>query len=140
MVYGSNIRLSSEFFLFTLYSKIDPEANKILTPRNQKIFAHKDFKTCTHVFVRVDRVKKALVPPYEGPFTVTERSEKYFTLLLKGKPVNISVDRLKPAYLLVTDSIPDKPTIPCKQLDEMSAANDCNLLYDDKPAVTRHDR
>ncbi|GFT06139.1 transposon Ty3-G Gag-Pol polyprotein [Nephila pilipes] len=70
-------------------------------PRNQRIFVHKDLQTCSHVFVRVDRVKKTLEPPYEGPFTVIHRNEKYFTLLVKGKPVNISVDRLKPAHLLV---------------------------------------
>ncbi|GFW42861.1 retrovirus-related Pol polyprotein from transposon 297 [Trichonephila clavipes] len=109
-------------------------------PKNQKIFVHKDLKSCTHVFVRVDRVRKALEPPYDGPFPVKERYEKYFTLTIKNKPVNISADRLKPAYLLMTDSIPDKTTVPCRQSDENSAANDTNLLTDVKPTVSRHGR
>ncbi|GFR09389.1 hypothetical protein TNCT_612941 [Trichonephila clavata] len=71
--------------------------------------------------------------PYDGLFIVTE---KYFTLLVKGKPVNISVDRLKAAYFLMTDSISDKPTIPRKQSDENSAANvTLTSLSDDKPTV-----
>ncbi|GFQ84448.1 uncharacterized protein TNCT_152101 [Trichonephila clavata] len=113
----------------------DLKPTKSSPPRSQKIFVHKDLKSYTNVFVRVNRVKKVLEPPYDQPFTVTERSEKYFTLLVKSKPVNISVDRLKPAYWLVADSVPDKPRIRCKQSDENSAANDFNLLSYDKPAV-----
>ncbi|GFX08262.1 retrovirus-related Pol polyprotein from transposon 412 [Trichonephila clavipes] len=112
----------------------DLKPTKSSPPKNQKIFVHKDLKSCTHVFVRVDRVRKALEPPYNGPFPVKERYEKYFTLTIKNKPVNISVDRLKPAYLLMTDSIPDKTTVPCKQSD------DTNLLTDVKPTVSRHGR
>ncbi|GFS99977.1 uncharacterized protein TNCV_4196571 [Trichonephila clavipes] len=92
--------------------------------KSQKGFVHKDLKPCAHVFVTVDRVRKALEPPNDGTFPVKERNEKYFTLLIKNKPVNISVDRLKPAYLLVNDSIPYKTTVPCKQSDKNSAAND----------------
>ncbi|GFX76243.1 DUF5641 domain-containing protein [Trichonephila clavipes] len=40
----------------------------------------------------------------------------------------------------MTDSIPDKPTVPCKQSDENSAANDTNLLTDVKLTVSRHGR
>ncbi|GFS98262.1 retrovirus-related Pol polyprotein from transposon opus [Trichonephila clavipes] len=88
----------------------------------------------SNIRLPVDRVRKALEPPYDGPFPVKERYEKYFTLTIKNKPVNISVDRLKPAYLLMTDSIPDKTTVPCKQSD------DTNLLTDVKPTVSRHGR
>ncbi|GFU51789.1 transposon Tf2-9 polyprotein [Trichonephila clavipes] len=153
MVYSSNIRLPGEFFnpssiqidpetfvttLQTIMDELKP--TKSSSPKNQKIFVHKDLKSCTNVFVRVDRVRKVLEPPYDGPFPVKERYEKYFTLTIKNKPVNISVDRLKPAYLLMTDSIPDKTTVPCRQSDENSAANDTNLLTDVKPTVSRHGR
>ncbi|GFX89472.1 hypothetical protein TNCV_483071 [Trichonephila clavipes] len=120
MVYGSNIRLPGEFFnppsiqidpetfVTTLQTFMDElKPTKYSPPKIQKIFVHKNLKSCTHVFVRVDRVRKALEPPYDGPFPVKERYEKYFILTIKNKPVNISVDRLKPAYLLMTDSIPD---------------------------------
>ncbi|GFW27555.1 transposon Tf2-6 polyprotein [Trichonephila clavipes] len=153
MVYGSNIRLPGEFFnppsiqidaetfVTTLQTFMDElKPTKTSPPKSQKIFVHKDLKSCTHVFVRVDRVRKALEPPYDGPFPVKERYEKYFTLTIKNKPVNISVDRLKPAYLLMTDSIPDKTTVPCKQSDKNSAANDTNLLTHVKPTFSRHGR
>ncbi|GFW91942.1 hypothetical protein TNCV_2152241 [Trichonephila clavipes] len=41
--------------------------------RKQNIFVHKDLKSCSHVFIRIDRVKKALEPPYEGPYTVQKK-------------------------------------------------------------------
>ncbi|GFS78452.1 tigger transposable element-derived protein 1 [Trichonephila clavipes] len=42
--------------------------------RKQNIFVHKDLKSCSHVFLRIDRVKKALEPPYEGPYTVHKKA------------------------------------------------------------------
>ncbi|GFU42307.1 vitamin D 25-hydroxylase [Trichonephila clavipes] len=57
----------------------------------------------THVFIRVDRVKKSLESPYEGPFPVAKRYDRYFTVKIKGKNINVSVNRLKLAYLLFID-------------------------------------
>ena len=54
--------------------------------------------TSSHVFLRVDAVKRPLVPPYKGPFPVLKRSAKTFDILWKNKPYTVSVDRLKPAY------------------------------------------
>ena len=48
----------------------------------------------THVFARVDAVKRPLVPPYEGPYPVLERSPKTFIILKKEKPLTVTVDRL----------------------------------------------
>ena len=43
-------------------------------------------KTCTHVWVWVDRVQKVLEAPYTGPFEVLERHDRMFTImLLNGK-------------------------------------------------------
>ena len=59
----------------------------------------KDLMSCTHVWVRVDRVKKPLQPPYRGPYKVLERHPKYFVLDYNGKTDSLSIDRLKVAYL-----------------------------------------
>ncbi|UYV63627.1 hypothetical protein LAZ67_2005063, partial [Cordylochernes scorpioides] len=113
MVYGKTIRLPGEFFDDSKHHLHAEEfvqqlqkQMELLKPLNEKhhsktkVFVHKDLKICSHVFIRTDRVKKPLEPPYEGPFPVLERTDKYFTLKVKGKNVTTSIDRLRPAYLL----------------------------------------
>lgn len=113
MVYGMSIRLPGEFFENSK-NKIDDDTfvtalqNRMRNVRpcssqnknNKSIFVHKDLLKCSHVFVRTDRVKKPLEPPYEGPYLVLERSEKYFIIQKHQKALTISIDRLKPAYML----------------------------------------
>lgn len=66
------------------------------------MFVHKDSHISKHVFIRTDRVKKPLKPSFDGPFQVFKRYEKFYTLNVKDKGMNLSLDRLKPAYLLLT--------------------------------------
>ncbi|GFS83118.1 transposon Tf2-6 polyprotein [Nephila pilipes] len=113
MVYRKSLKLPCEFFqepktklepdtftseLRKQMGKLKPVKNRL--KRKQNIFFHKDLKLCSHVFVRVDLVKKALESPYKAPFPVVARNDKYYTLKIKGKDINVSVDRLKQAYLL----------------------------------------
>ena len=48
------------------------------------------------VFLRVDAVKRPLVPPYDGPFRVLRRGDKTYDIEKNGKLVTVSIDRLKP--------------------------------------------
>jgi hypothetical protein len=59
---------------------------------------HKDLHNCTHVFLRQDATRRALEPPYSGPYQVLSRREKTLQLLVRGKAVTVSSDRVKPAY------------------------------------------
>ena len=59
--------------------------------------------TATHVFVRIDAVKPPLTPPYTGPYLVHARKEKAFKLKIRNTLEWVSIDRLKPAYLLDDD-------------------------------------
>ncbi|XP_035233095.1 uncharacterized protein LOC118204910 [Stegodyphus dumicola] len=113
MVYGENIKLLGEFFEEkishtppgTFIHKLQKHMELIRPKEIQqkgipKLFVHKDLESTSHVFLRINRVRKQLEPPYEGPYLVINRSPKYFTLRIKNKEVNVSIDRLKPAYII----------------------------------------
>jgi hypothetical protein len=63
------------------------------------IFVHKDLHNCKRVFLRQDATRRALEPPYSGPYQVLSRREKTLQLLVRGKPVSVSAERVKPAYV-----------------------------------------
>ncbi|XP_045137160.1 uncharacterized protein LOC123519720 [Portunus trituberculatus] len=66
----------------------------------KKIFVSQDLDTCTHVFVRVDAVQHPLSQPYQGPYRVLRRTRKTVTIDRNGTQDAVSMDRVKPAYLL----------------------------------------
>ncbi|GBN25265.1 hypothetical protein AVEN_272264-1 [Araneus ventricosus] len=72
------------------------------------IFVFKNLKNCSHVFLPVDAVKPSLHPPYTGTYTVLKRGEQTFTLIVNGKENTVSIDRLKPAHLVVDSVTPSK--------------------------------
>lgn len=113
MVYGTTLRIPSEFFITNPESIDEVEfvtqlrkAMRGLRPQEtarhgtKNVFVHQDLQTCKNVFVRNDSVRPSLSPPYEGPFEVVSRTDKFFKLSIRGRTVNVSVDRLKPAYKL----------------------------------------
>ena len=68
------------------------------TTGEHQTFIHPSLSTSTHVFVRRDSVKRPLQRPYDGPYKILHRTDKYFTIDLQGRRDNVSIDRLKPAY------------------------------------------
>ena len=85
-------------------------------------FIHKDLGDSTHVFLRQDAIRRALEPPYSGPHEVIARTDKTLTIVVRGRHVTVSADRVKPAYILErtqhgTGSPPAQPRIaPAKPL------------------------
>lgn len=71
-----------------------------------KPFISPDLGTATHVFIRDDTVRASLKQPYDGPFQVKQRFDKYFIVARNGRETKISIDRLKPAFI----DIEDQPT------------------------------
>ena len=57
-------------------------------------------QSVSHVLLRVDAVRRPLVPPYVGPFPVLQRGPKTFIILKNGRETTVTIDRLKPAFFL----------------------------------------
>lgn len=112
LVYGATLRIPGEFFADQKSNKTESEtvvdlrnAMENLRPtetswhNKPRVFIHGELKTTSHVFVRNDSVRRSLSHPYDGPFEVIERTAKYFRLRMRRREVNISIDRLKPAFI-----------------------------------------
>ncbi|XP_023243736.1 uncharacterized protein LOC111641754, partial [Centruroides sculpturatus] len=126
LVYGQTIRLPGEFFDPTPadintadFIKTLKSFFKNLTPTpaashgEPKLFVPMHLRDCSHVFLRYDAVRAPLRPPYDGPFPVVEKGDKFFKIKKNNKEVVVSIDRLKPAFMLKEkDSIsPAQPVI-----------------------------
>lgn len=114
LVYGEPLRLPGEFLeqtadgtsdvtdftarLRAIAQKLQP----VPTSRHgeNKIFVYKALSTCDFAFLREDASHSSLTPAYTGPHQIIERGDKVFKLMVKGKQVTVSIDRLKPAYIL----------------------------------------
>ena len=113
LVYGTTLRLPGEFyesptgtspdssnymrFLRSTMQQIRPSV-----PRAGKrpVWIPGDLSTASHVYLRTDALRRALQPPYTGPYRVVSRpSDKYYLLDVNGRQETVSVDRLKPANL-----------------------------------------
>ena len=139
LLYGTTLRLPGEFFEKGTAEEVSDPTSFLLrlrdtmrqlkaamvrshTPRN--IHIHKDLSRCTHVFVRNDRVRRPLESPYDGPYKVLERTDKFFTLDFGGRKDTVSLDRLKPAYLEISPEEPEHssphssptPSIPAEPI------------------------
>ena len=111
LVYGTTLRLPGEFISPSSFSPSDYTdyitrlrsfmADLKATPRTISTypsFVHPTLTTTTHVFVRRDSVKRPLQRPYDGPYKVLKRNDKFYTLDINGTHDTVSIDRLKPAY------------------------------------------
>lgn len=66
---------------------------------NPKEYLPPDLFKATHVWLRVDRVRKPLEAPYSGPYLVVEQNKKTFTIKMpSGEFQVVSIHRVKPAY------------------------------------------
>lgn len=118
LTYGCHLRLPGDFYdnkstdsssSHTLVDNIRDTIRKIKpVSHNQRdsrsMFIHPDLKNCESVFIRNDAVRRPLQPPYDGPFRVMSRGDKVYKIQLPTRQTNISIDRLKPAYLINEDT------------------------------------
>ena len=121
LVYGTTLRLPGEFFNSSHMTSPDPTSllDRLReTMRRQRPVPaqhHGPLRSshipdalhnATHVFVRHDATRGPLHRPYDGPFLVIERNDKYFTLSNNGRTDTVSIDRLKPAFI---EQMPQAP-------------------------------
>ena len=67
-------------------------------PRHvDRVHLPKELESCQFVFVLRPPSRPALTAPYEGPFRVVSREEKYFVIDFGSRQDRVSIDRLKPA-------------------------------------------
>lgn len=126
-VYGEQLRLPGDFFESSgqdapadytdFLTRLQLTMRKLRpTPAvrhgTNKVFVHKDLATSSHVFLRNDAVRRPLQPTYTGPYRVIEAGDKFFKIAVKGKESNVSIDRLKPAYMLDEPKLPITPDRP----------------------------
>ena len=144
LVYGTTLRLPGEFFHnsdmqldpATYVSRLRSTMQQLQPPKvrqqaSRKTYVCEDLKSCTHVFLRHDAVKKPLQKPYDGPYKVIKRQDKHFTLEVKGSHTVVSIDRLKPAYLDESPSALQTNLAPSVSLTTPSPS---------KPIITRSGR
>ena len=114
IVYGRTLRLLGKFFhthmhttqtsdpvnhathLKTMMQRLQPPS--VCKYQQRKSHVHTDLSTCSYAFIRNNSVKKPLQPPYDGPFLIPNRMDKYFTLDIAGRKKVIFLSRLKPVY------------------------------------------
>lgn len=115
MVYGEPLRLPGDFFssedlaepdVTDYIARLRGFANSLQpSPASRHggrrtPFVFKDLSTASHVFLRDDTMGGSLKPAYTGPHEVIQRGDKACKLFVNGKMVTVSIDRLKPAYIL----------------------------------------
>ena len=123
LVYGTTLRIPGELVSPHPTPIPDPESYattlrsamqsvKAIPPRPHSRPSHlpSALFSNTHIFVRYDAVRASLQNPYDGPFKAIKRGDKSFKLLVNGRHVHVSIDRLKPVFLDPTSCESDSST------------------------------
>ncbi|GBN57265.1 hypothetical protein AVEN_17345-1 [Araneus ventricosus] len=114
LVYGTTLQVPSDMIKTSIIPPNDNifvdrlrntmrEMNPAATSTHgkTKFYINPSLKTSSPVFLRIDSVKPPLCRPYTGPHKVLKRTEN-FTIELNGRTSTVSIDRVKPAYLIPT--------------------------------------
>ena len=117
MVYGTTLKLPSDMLDTSVVQPCAQDfvnnlcgamrnLNPIATSAHgaTKCYVNPAIETCTHVFLRVDKVKPPLQQPYTGPHKVVSRNNKTLCIELNGRKSTVSIDRVKPAHMIKLDN------------------------------------
>ncbi|KAG5319823.1 TF29 protein, partial [Pseudoatta argentina] len=97
----------------------------------KRAFVFKDLYSCSHVFLRVGGIKRALERPYTGPHKVINCvSNRVFDIEVNGAQRSVSVENLIPAYGICDDL--------CSTIPEAGQAG--NSFSNERPALRTYAR
>ncbi|XP_066969253.1 uncharacterized protein [Macrobrachium rosenbergii] len=116
-VYGETLAVPGEFF-----PPLADGANATPPPEVEGTST----KSSAYVFVRVDACSPPLTRPYRGPHRVIRRASKAFLLDIHGWEDWLTIDRLKPAFLLdskICEEVGRHPRVPPQYLPEGTPAS-----------------
>ncbi|XP_015123609.1 uncharacterized protein LOC107045763 [Diachasma alloeum] len=122
LTYGEAIRLPGELFTPT-NDRAAPEVLRDLCRHfaavaptemsrhgTKPTIVHKSLADCTHVFIRTETGGPNIAAPYSEPYRVVSRHDRHFVVHCRSlgrgnylQDVPISIDRLKPAFILPED-------------------------------------
>ncbi|GFX37101.1 hypothetical protein TNCV_1712941 [Trichonephila clavipes] len=124
LVYGTTLRLPSDMLNVSIIPPCDEEfitslhnimrhLNPVATSTHghYAYFVHPALSSCTHVFLRIDKVSPPLTQPYTGPHEVIARTDKTLQIIINSKPSWVSIDRVKPAFVSQDFDFPRAPKI-----------------------------
>ena len=102
MVYGTSLRLPGAFFtpssVLSTLDTLDYVSNICSRHVLALHVLHKgtvmSIKNCQHA-----PMSSYGMMPYDGPYLVVKRTDKFFTIDINGRTDTVSLDRLKPAHL-----------------------------------------
>lgn len=133
IVYGTGIRLPTEFFLTADQHANSKYANRLkesiekLKPHPiighsmKKIFIFRELASSAYVFLRHDAAKSSLQLPYDGPYKVIQRGDKNFTIEITNRNLRVSIDRLKPAFVEPDDIEQQQQDEICTEIRDVFA-------------------
>jgi hypothetical protein len=78
-------------------------------------FIFKDLATASHVFLWHGALRGSLQAPYIGPYKVLHRGDKTYTIEVQGASKIVSIERLKPAYVLHVETDSASPLAASSQ-------------------------
>ncbi|GFW60927.1 hypothetical protein TNCV_4871381 [Trichonephila clavipes] len=125
LVYGTTLRLPSDLISSeSLQTSVTPTyVSKLISMMRKlspispdyhsctKSYIHQSLSTCTHVFLRNDKIQPPLTPPYTGPHLVKSRSDTNFVICINNKNVTVTIDRCKSAFEFSEDFNPQEGSL-----------------------------
>ncbi|XP_054746531.1 uncharacterized protein LOC129251197 [Anastrepha obliqua] len=130
----------SDFAKQLIYVMIKIRPTQTANHDATKTFVFSKLAEATHVFVRNDKARPAFVPTYDGPYLVISRHPKYFTIQLNNNnKSNISIDRLKPAFIETLQSDIQPPKMSTQQNPDQSQTtpSPSNQIFTSNPPTNR---